>query len=121
MQGAIHHSFADQITLVAPRTSHKACKPLSPRGRSSGCCLQRMMAGIQVKRPTFSSEVTAWVMVIVTCIALTGCGSGGYAGSGITSLSSSAITIDAGQSFQITAALVGDDPFAITNPLTFGI
>jgi hypothetical protein len=114
MQGAIHHSFADQITLVAPRTSHKACKPLSPRGRSFGCCLQRMMAGIQVKRPTFSSEVTAWVMVIVTCIALTGCGSGGYAGSGITSLSSSAITIDAGQSFQITAALVGDAPVSWT-------
>ncbi len=52
-----------------------------------------------------------WLMVIMAfAAALTGCGSGGYAGGGITSLSSSAITIDAGQSFGVTAALAGKEP-----------
>ena len=50
-----------------------------------------------------------WTM-LAACLVLTGCGSGGYAGNGITSLSKSAITIDAGQSFQITAALTGKEP-----------
>ena len=40
-------------------------------------------------------------------LALVGCGSGGYAGGGIVSLSSSAVTIDAGQSFEVTATLSG--------------
>jgi hypothetical protein len=38
---------------------------------------------------------------------LGGCGGGGYAGGGIESLSSSAITIDAGQSFSVTSAVTG--------------
>ena len=50
-----------------------------------------------------------WMMGAV-CLVLTGCGSGGYAGNGIKSLSSSAITIDAGQSFAITATLTGKEP-----------
>jgi hypothetical protein len=43
-------------------------------------------------------------------MVLSGCGSGGYAGKGITGLSSSAIVIDAGQSFQITADDSGSSP-----------
>jgi hypothetical protein len=70
--------------------------------------------------PSFADQVNAitsrfrskalLLMLVTACVAMTGCGSGGYAGSGITSLSSSAITIDAGQSFQITAALTGNEP-----------
>lgn len=40
-------------------------------------------------------------------LLLTGCGQGGYAGSGITSLSRSSATIDAGQSIAITATTTG--------------
>jgi len=39
---------------------------------------------------------------------LAGCGSGGYPGGGITSLSASSVTIDAGQSFSSTAKLSGN-------------
>ena len=51
-------------------------------------------------------------MILTLSIALTGCGSGGYAGNEISSLSSTAITIDAGQSFQFTAALSVNVPVA---------
>ncbi len=49
-------------------------------------------------------------MTLLSYMTLSGCGAGGYAGSEITSLSSTAITIDAGQSFQFTAALSGKAP-----------
>jgi large repetitive protein len=67
-----------------------------------------------LSRPRARIQSAALLTVVTTCIALTGCGAGGYAGNGITSLSSSAITIDAGQSFQITAALLGDAPVSWT-------
>ena len=54
-------------------------------------------------------------MTLALGLVLTGCGSGGYAGDGITSLSSTAITIDAGQSFQFTAAL------AVNAPVTWSL
>jgi large repetitive protein len=50
--------------------------------------------------------------LIALCTVVVGCGSGGYAGNGISSLSSSAITIDAGQSFQITADGSGTSPIS---------
>ena len=45
---------------------------------------------------------------------LVGCGSGGYAGGGITSLSQSTATIDAGQTVSISASLQGNVPLAWT-------
>jgi ribosomal protein S11 len=45
--------------------------------------------------------------LLTFCLAFTGCGSNGYAGGGIVSLSKSAVTIDAGQSFSVTSTLSG--------------
>jgi len=47
-------------------------------------------------------------LLLALCLVLSGCGSSGYAGAGITGLSSAAVTIDASQSFPFTAALSGD-------------
>jgi large repetitive protein len=59
-------------------------------------------------RRTARAGYGALMIVALACLALNGCGSGGYAGGGITSLSSSAVTIDAGQSFQLEAAVSGN-------------
>ena len=48
------------------------------------------------------------LLFTVASIAMTGCGSGGYAGNTIGGLSNSSIVIDAGQSFPITATLSGE-------------
>ena len=55
-------------------------------------------------------HVAASISFVSLCMVLSGCGSGGYAGKGISGLSSSAIVIDAGQSFQITADDSGSSP-----------
>ncbi|WP_158793256.1 putative Ig domain-containing protein [Granulicella sp. L60] len=53
-------------------------------------------------------HTTAMFMFLLTvCLAFTGCGSGGYAGGGVVSLSSSAVTLDAGQAFMINSKLSG--------------
>ena len=53
--------------------------------------------------------VSGWLasLFLLLAAALTGCGSGGYAGGGISSLSTSAITIDAGQTFSISSEASG--------------
>ncbi len=51
-------------------------------------------------------EVLA-VLVMGWVFAITGCGSGGYPGGGAFSLSTSALTLDAGQSFAITSTVSG--------------
>jgi hypothetical protein len=48
-----------------------------------------------------ASFLFAWALL------LSGCGGGGYAGAGITSLSASSVTIDAGQSFSVSATSTG--------------
>ena len=48
--------------------------------------------------------------LVLAILGMTGCGSGGYAGAGITSLSASAVTIDAGQSFAVSAKITSSDP-----------
>ena len=48
-----------------------------------------------------------YVAMLSLCIALSGCGGGGYAGGGIASLSATSFVIDAGQSVNITANLTG--------------
>jgi large repetitive protein len=114
MQGDIHHSFADQITWIASCSSGKARKLLSSGVRYSARHLYGPMAREQAKRASVGTGYAVLLMFVAACTALTGCGAGGYAGNGITSLSTSAITIDAGQSFQITAALTGDAPVSWT-------
>lgn len=47
----------------------------------------------------------ALFLVLGVTVGLSGCGSGGYAGGGIVSLSKSSITLDAGQSITVTAAI----------------
>lgn len=57
------------------------------------------------------NKCVAPVVAVAAALAmagLAGCGAGGYPGGGITSLSASAVTIDAGQSFSTTAKLTGN-------------
>jgi len=84
--------FAEQISSIASCCSHNSRKPIS----------------IQAGRRTVRASYAALMIVMIACIALNGCGAGGYAGGGITNLSSSAITIDAGQAFQLDAAVSGN-------------
>jgi hypothetical protein len=57
--------------------------------------------------------IALWVMLLSTCVALTGCGSGGYAGIG-SSLSAMAIAIDAGQSVSVSSPFPGTLPVSWT-------
>src|SRR5271156_1762863 len=68
----------------------------------------RMSLFTQAGRRAVRASYGALMLLALACMALNGCGSGGYAGGGITSLSSSAITIDAGQAFQLEAAISGN-------------
>lgn len=102
--------FADQIARIPSCSSHKVRKPVSQRCISPARCSDGKTASLRVDKPRLGIHHAALLMVVIACVALTGCGSGGYAGGGITSLSSSAITIDAGQSIQITASLSGNAP-----------
>ncbi|MFC6645062.1 beta strand repeat-containing protein [Granulicella cerasi] len=57
-------------------------------------------------RPGLHSILFTLVAIMILFV-LSGCGSGGYPGTGITKLSASAITIDSGQSFAFTASVAG--------------
>ena len=48
-------------------------------------------------------------LLLLLTVVLSGCGTGGYAGGGLTSISASAVTIDAGQSFSITTQESGTE------------
>lgn len=49
------------------------------------------------------------LMLLMACfVVLTGCGSSGYAGGGIVSLSASSVTLDAGQAFLVSSKLSGN-------------
>ncbi|WP_175529087.1 beta strand repeat-containing protein [Granulicella pectinivorans] len=61
-----------------------------------------------------------WIMLCVACMTLAGCGSGGYAGGGITGLSTSAVNLDAGQSETINATIQGTNPITWTLSCTTG-
>ncbi len=111
----IAQSFADQTSWTAccswPKTRllRSPAAAAWPAGYEDG-----RKSGLQARRSGPGVGHAAQLMVVAACIALTGCGSGGYAGNGIISLSSSTVVIDAGQSFQITAALSGDAPVSWT-------
>jgi hypothetical protein len=46
-------------------------------------------------------------LLLLLCVSLTGCGTGGYAGGAFNGVSASAATIDAAQTFPITASVAG--------------
>ena len=50
------------------------------------------------------------ILLLLLLSTLVGCGSGGYAGGGIASLSASAVTIDSGQSFGVSSTVSGGAP-----------
>jgi hypothetical protein len=58
----------------------------------------------RIRNHRHRSTVLLLGTLIALASALTGCGSGGYAGGGIESLSSTALILDAGQSFNVTSA-----------------
>ena len=58
--------------------------------------------------------ITAATLLAAACASVIGCGSGGYAGQAIASLSASSVTIDAGQSFAVSANDPGNLPLTWT-------
>ncbi|ACO33900.1 Ig domain protein [Acidobacterium capsulatum ATCC 51196] len=68
------------------------------RGHVSGAC--------RSTRKPWSMALAAFAALTFTLVvSLSGCGSGGFAGSGIVSLSNSAIALDAGQALTVTASV----------------
>ncbi len=61
-----------------------------------------------LRRPFALSSGLAFLLILFT--ALTGCGTGGYAGGGIAELSARTLTLDAGQSFPVTATVAPSSP-----------
>ena len=53
------------------------------------------------------SKRVFFVFAVMLCLLLSGCGGGGYAGGGISSLSATSFVLDAGQSMPVTANLSG--------------
>jgi hypothetical protein len=110
MPNAIRKSFADHVVRIISRPSRNVDKQLSLRVSDLAKVSHK---GIDAAWPGGSSSGIygmTLLLLLTGLMALTGCGSGGYAGSGITSLSSSNVTIDAGQSFQVTASVSGNEP-----------
>ena len=58
--------------------------------------------------------ITSAALLLVACTSISGCGSGGYAGQALTSLSAASVTIDAGQSFAVSANDPGNLPVTWT-------
>ena len=58
--------------------------------------------------------IMASLLLGAGCMSVAGCGSGGYAGQALASLSASSITIDAGQSFAVSANDPGNLPVTWT-------
>ena len=88
------------------RPSRSACRPVFPGDDFSAKTPVRTQ--LSDGKVADRSACLALLLLTIVWLTLAGCGAGGYAGSGITGISSSSITIDAGQSMQITASLAGD-------------
>jgi large repetitive protein len=99
--------FADSINSVACYLSNRS-RSIRKTFTVPELTRQPDLKGLSQPLRAFGHAML-W-LVVAAVVALTGCGSGGYAGNGITSLSSSAITIDAGQSFQVTTVISGSAP-----------
>ncbi|WP_353069006.1 putative Ig domain-containing protein [Tunturibacter empetritectus] len=74
--------------------------------RLSLATLNESRTGMSVVENVIRASATL-LFFLTICLAFTGCGSGGYAGGGVVSLSSSAVTLDAGQSFAVSSKLSG--------------
>jgi hypothetical protein len=101
MPSAIRPSLAHKSLKISSNPAHLVDRQLSPRALPRTRLLRTDNPGM--------CQAALLLLILVTMM-LTGCGSGGYAGTGITALSSSNVTIDAGQSFQVTATVAGDEP-----------
>jgi|GEM_PF-710047 len=60
---------------------------------------------LELTRIPQAARGCALLLLAACTFAIAGCGSGGYPGGGIVSLSSSSVTIDAGQSFQVNSTV----------------
>jgi hypothetical protein len=98
---------ADPHSLLAARKYRTACRNLPVRPKSPAPSWKIGGRG-QLKQRNPQLGLALLSVLFAVCMALMGCGMSGYAGGGISSLSNSAITIDAGQSFPFTAALSGN-------------
>ena len=58
--------------------------------------------------------ISAGLLLGAACLSVVGCGSGGYAGQALASLSASSVTIDAGQTFSVSANDPGNLPLTWT-------
>ena len=101
-------SFSDSFTLPAMRSTRKAAfQSFSITNHTGKSSRNQHENGALLPSLTGYKLQALGVLLIVFCMVLAGCGSSGYAGSGISGISKSAVTIDAGQSFPFTAALSG--------------
>jgi Putative Ig domain len=114
MPNAIRKSFADHLVRIISRPSRNVDRQRSLRVSDRERVSRREMTTTWSDGASSGIYGTTLLLLVMVSMAMTGCGSGGYAGSGITSLSSSAITIDAGQSFQINASVSGNEPVSWT-------
>ncbi len=76
--------------------------------------LSRMNRDLQLLRAFVmqGSNSVLLMLGLVLSVVIAGCGGGGYAGGGITSLSATSFVLDAGQSVSVTANLTGTFPVA---------
>ena len=83
---------------------------------ASGATTVRNCRSALSGRSLYSARVLYGILLGALCLAglLQGCGSGGYAGAGIASLSAATVTIDAGQSIDISANVTGTVPVGWT-------
>jgi hypothetical protein len=75
--------------------------PFSPRAHSG-------MTSPNSERRFQCVAATVLIVLLVMLLGISGCGTGGYAGGGIATLSTSSITIDASQTFAIDSTVEGN-------------
>lgn len=101
-------STIEQLTPATPETDRNAgTGSMESESIMSSIECRVVRASFDAALCRAASSVAVASVLLAVCIGFTACGSGGYPGAGIVELSSSAVTIDAGQSFLITAKLSG--------------
>src|SRR5215469_10544803 len=96
--------------MMSPATSSSKLK-LDSSAPQPFHRLVRATSGLVMRR-----TIALVLLTFVVSLALAGCGAGGYIGGGISSLSTSSLVLDAGQSTAITAKLSGAVSVAWTLP-----
>ena len=102
------------VHVISPATSNsqKTCGDIPAKAKLAvrPSVVRSAVAARRLSRLPLRATRAACVALlalVASVVVLSGCGSGGYAGTGITGLSTSDFTIDAGQSFPVTAKLSG--------------